>query len=71
MSISNIHLPNSENYDGFNDVQLSVALGFVAHLTFMVSYFFDVPLRYPINICGSRSTITDHISVDIQDNQRM
>lgn len=65
-----MHLPNSENFDGCNDIQLSVALGSVSHLTLMISYFLNIPLRYPINHAGSRSKIVDHISLDIQDRER-
>jgi len=71
LTISNVHLPNSENFDGCNDIQLSVSLGYVAHLVIMISYFLNIPLRYPINHYGSRSKIIDHISVDIQDRERL
>ncbi|XP_050531128.1 UV radiation resistance-associated protein [Daktulosphaira vitifoliae] len=70
LSVCSIHLPNSENFDGCNDIQLSVSLGYVAHLTHMIAYFLDIPLRYPINHEGSRSKIIDHISLDIQDRER-
>uniref|UniRef100_A0A2S2QRN7 UV radiation resistance-associated protein n=1 Tax=Sipha flava TaxID=143950 RepID=A0A2S2QRN7_9HEMI len=71
ISICDVHLPNSENFDGCNDIQLSVALGYVAHLTLMISYFLNIPLRYPINHIGSRSKIIDHISLDMQDRERL
>ncbi|XP_022182663.1 UV radiation resistance associated protein [Myzus persicae] len=71
ISICDVHLPNSENFDGCNDIQLSVGLGYVAHLILMISYFLNIPLRYPINHIGSRSKIIDHISLDIQDRERL
>ncbi|XP_050438446.1 UV radiation resistance-associated protein [Adelges cooleyi] len=71
LSICNVHLPNSESFDGYNDIQLSVALGFVSHLTHMIAYFLDIPLRYPIHHEGSRSKIIDHISLDMQDRERL
>ncbi|XP_026819771.1 UV radiation resistance-associated gene protein-like [Rhopalosiphum maidis] len=37
----------------------------------MISYFLNIPLRYPINHVGSRSKIIDHISLDIQDRERL
>jgi len=71
ISICDVHLPNSENFEGCNEIQLSVALGYVAHLTVMISYFLNIPLRYPINHIGSHSKIIDHISLDIQDRERL
>lgn len=71
ISVCNIHLPDSENFDGCNDIQLNVGFGYVAHLVQMTAYFLNIPLRYPINHFGSRSKIIDHISLDIQDRERM
>lgn len=59
--ICDVHLPNSEDFDGKDDTSLSVALGFTAHMVQMISYIINIPLRYPIINLGSRSKIVDHI----------
>lgn len=68
--ICGIHLPNSEELSHADDISVSVALGFVAHLVQMVSIFLQVPLRYPIIHFGSRSKIIDHITEKIPDRER-
>lgn len=65
-----MHLPDSEKLDTTNDTQVAVALGFVAHTTQMIANFLNVPTRYPIIHCGSRSRIVDHISENLPDSDR-
>lgn len=65
-----MHLPNSEDFGGQDEVMISVSLGFVAHLVQMIAYFLNVPLRYSIVFAGSRSRIVDHIIEDIPENER-
>ncbi|KAK3392720.1 UV radiation resistance protein and autophagy-related subunit 14-domain-containing protein [Podospora didyma] len=48
---------------------LSAALGYVAQLTDALQYYLSVPLPYPINPFGSRSSIRDDIS-QLPDPQR-
>ncbi|KAL5611755.1 uncharacterized protein BROUX77_001911 [Berkeleyomyces rouxiae] len=43
--------------------QLSAALGLVAQLVNMLQFYLSVPLLYPINVFGSRSSIRDEISL--------
>lgn len=69
-TIRDVHLPNSEDFEGKDELMISVALGFVAHLVQMISYFLDVPTRYPICHFGSRSKIIDHITDSIPDKER-
>ncbi|KAG8185785.1 hypothetical protein JTE90_000765 [Oedothorax gibbosus] len=69
-SIHNVHLPNSENFAGHDDMMIAVALGYVCHFVMMISQFLNVPLRYSIHFYGSRSTITDHISSSLPDKTR-
>jgi len=66
-TICGVHLPNSEDFAGNDEVMISVALGFVAHLVQMISIFLQVPLRYPIIHFGSRSKIVDHVAEKIPD----
>lgn len=69
-TIRDVHLPNSEDFEGKDELMISVALGFVAHLVQMISYFLNVPTRYPICHFGSRSKIIDHITDNIPDKER-
>lgn len=72
--IRGISLPNAEGYGGIvlsgaDEDALSAALGHVALLTHHLQFYLGVPLPYPITYCGSRSYITDDISI-IQDSVR-
>ena len=49
---------------------VSVALGWCSHLVSMVSSLLGVPLRYPVNANGSRSSIVDNILEKIPDKDR-
>ncbi|XP_054285194.1 UV radiation resistance-associated protein-like [Macrosteles quadrilineatus] len=69
-AICGVHLPNSEDFAGHDEIMISVALGFVAHLVQMIAYFLHVPLRYSIVHAGSRSKIIDHITDKIPDKER-
>ena len=55
-------LPNSDSLTGYDEIQLSTALGHVTHLVQMLSVFLQVPNRYPVTVCSSRSRIIDHAS---------
>ncbi|BES88757.1 UV radiation resistance associated [Nesidiocoris tenuis] len=70
MTICDVYLPNSEDFDGKDELMISVALGFVAHLAQMMAYFLNIPTRYPIIHFGSRSKIVDHIIDTIPDKDR-
>lgn len=66
--IRGVHLPNAEDYaggmlSGAQEDELSAALGHVALLTQHLEMYLSVPLPYPITYCGSRSYITDDISI--------
>lgn len=66
--IRGIHLPNAEAYgggmlSGAQEDELSAALGHVALLTKHLQLYLSVALPYPITHCGSRSYITDDISI--------
>ncbi|XP_014259994.1 UV radiation resistance associated protein [Cimex lectularius] len=69
-TIREVHLPDSEDFDGKDELMISVALGFVTHLVQMMSFFLNVPTRYPMVHFGSRSKIIDHISENISDKDR-
>lgn len=66
--IRGIHLPNAEAYggsmlSGAQEDELSAALGHVALLTKHLELYLSIALPYPITHCGSRSYITDNISI--------
>lgn len=61
-TINGIVLPDSDGFAGCDDNQLSVGLGYVAHLVHMISVFIQVPNRYPITVYSSMSRITDLIT---------
>lgn len=65
-----VKLPNSEDFQAKDEGSIAVALGYTAHLVLMVSYFLQVPLRYPIIQKGSRSTIKDNITDKLSEKER-
>lgn len=69
-TICGVHLPDSEDFQGHDEIQISVALGFVTHVIQMISIFLQVPLRYPVIHYGSRSRIVDQIADKIPDTER-
>ncbi|XP_039221636.1 UV radiation resistance-associated gene protein isoform X2 [Crotalus tigris] len=68
--ICGVKLPNSENFQAKDDGSIAVALGYTAHLVSMISYFLEVPLRYPIIHKGSRSAIKDNINDKLTEKER-
>jgi hypothetical protein len=68
-TICHVALPSSssEAMRERDDTDLSVGLGWSAHLTVMVSSLLGVPLRYPTLSGGSRSAIEDQILDRIPD----
>jgi hypothetical protein len=56
--------PSNEIKDSTkNETNVSVVMGWLAHLVFVISRIMDVSLRYPIRLMGSTSTIHDEIKV--------
>uniref|UniRef100_A0A8D2J2V1 UV radiation resistance associated n=1 Tax=Varanus komodoensis TaxID=61221 RepID=A0A8D2J2V1_VARKO len=53
-----------------DDSSIAVALGYTAHLVSMISFFLQVPLRYPIIHKGSRSAIKDNINDKLTEKER-
>ena len=62
-SIRGIHLPNSDydNLPAAEEEKVAVGLGYVAHIVYMLSHFYNVTLRYPVKPMGSRASICDEI----------
>ncbi|XP_066476336.1 UV radiation resistance-associated gene protein isoform X2 [Tiliqua scincoides] len=68
--ICGVKLPNSEDFQAKDDGSIAVALGYTAHLVSMISFFLQVPLRYPIIHKGSRSAIKDNINDKLTEKER-
>lgn len=64
-TINGIYLPDAESYNDtqVSAVEISVALGYVAHCVLIISRILNVPLRNPIKHEGSRSRIIDTIKI--------
>ncbi len=61
-TIQQLPLPNSAFQDVKEDV-VSAALGYVAHVVYLLSFYLSVPLAYHIHPSSSTSLITDPISL--------
>ncbi|NP_001090158.1 UV radiation resistance associated L homeolog [Xenopus laevis] len=68
--ICGVKLPNSEDFQAKDDGSVAVALGYTAHLVSMISFFLQIPLRYPILHKGSRSAIKDNINDKLTEKER-
>lgn len=53
-----------------DDETLAVALGYTCHVVSMIARFLQLPLRYPVNSLGSRSTIVDLTSEKVPEKDR-
>lgn len=66
-SILEIPLPNSSYSTGRggsdDEDAIASALGYVAHVVFVVACYLSVPLHYPLVRIGSRSAVVDPISM--------
>lgn len=62
-TIRGISLPAAGKYEGLKEEELSTALGWTAHLVYLISGYLGVPLRYPVQPVGGRSLIRDPVSV--------
>ncbi|KAI9721162.1 MAG: hypothetical protein M1828_005269 [Chrysothrix sp. TS-e1954] len=64
-SIRNLYLPNSHftGSDTPSDTLISAALGHVAHLVHLLSFYLSTPLSYPLSPHSSTSHIHDPISL--------
>ena len=69
-TICHVVVPSSDNLKERDVTDLSVGLGWVSHLTLMVSALLGVPLKYQILPGGSRSNITDLILDSFPDKKR-
>lgn len=50
-----------------NEVVVSVAIGWLAHVVQVISRILDMPLRYPVKLMGSQSTIRDDLKKTLNE----
>ena len=62
-TIRDLPLPNSEDLDSQPPETTAAALGAVAHVLQLLSFYLQHPLAYPVSPRGSTSTIYDPISL--------
>ncbi|KAK4539963.1 hypothetical protein LTR36_009933 [Oleoguttula mirabilis] len=62
-TIRDLHLPNSDDLDAEPPHVVAAALGHVAHVALMLSFYLGQPLPYPVTPRSSNSTIEDPISL--------
>lgn len=63
-SINGVVLPNSVFvYPKVDEQGVATALGWTAALTVLLADYLSVPLHYPITVVGSRSYVTDPVSM--------
>jgi len=64
-TIRGIYLPATGKWDGgsVGEEQVATALGWTAHLVWLLSFYLGLPLRYPVQPVGGRSLIKDPVSI--------
>ncbi|XP_052785255.1 UV radiation resistance-associated protein-like [Mya arenaria] len=71
LCVCGVYLPNSEEFQGYDETAVSVGLGYTCHLVIMMSLFLDFPVRYPMDHLSSRSTIIDHIHPKLEEKDKV
>lgn len=61
-TICGYHLPNS-NFEDIDREAVAAALGYTAHLVYLLSFYLSTHLPYPIQPCSSTSLIQDPVSI--------
>jgi len=62
-TIRGMRLPATGHFDGTPDEEVATALGWTAHLVYLLSGYLSVPLRYPVQPVGGRSQVKDPVSI--------
>lgn len=60
-TIAGLPLPNS-NFDDIDREEVAAALGYTAHLVYLLSFYLSIPIPYPISPNLSTSLIQDPVS---------
>ena len=61
--IRGVGLPATGGFEGLPEEEVATALGWTAHLVYLLSLYLCVPLRYPIQPIGGRSLVKDPVSI--------
>jgi UV radiation resistance-associated gene protein len=61
--IRGVRLPSTGKFEGTPEEEVATALGWTAHLVYLLSSYLCVPLRYPLQPVGGRSLIKDPVSI--------
>jgi UV radiation resistance-associated gene protein len=61
--IRGIKLPSTGKFEGSPEEEVATALGWTAHLVYLLSLYLCIPLRYPVQPVGGRSLIKDPVSI--------
>jgi UV radiation resistance-associated gene protein len=62
-TVRGARLPATGKFDKNLEEEVSTALGWTAHLVYLLSGYLCVPLRYPVYPVGGRSLVKDPISI--------
>jgi UV radiation resistance-associated gene protein len=62
-TIRAVRLPSTGKFEGTPDEEVATALGWTAHLVYLLSLYLCVPLRYPVQPVGGRSLVKDPVSI--------
>lgn len=62
-TIRAIKLPPTGHFEGTPEEEIGAALGWTAHLVYLLSGYLCVPLRYPVQPVGGRSLVKDPVSI--------
>lgn len=62
-TIRDLYLPNSEHLEAKSPEVVAAALGHIAHVLQLLTFYLDQTLPYPVELRGSTSTIHDPISI--------
>lgn len=62
-TIRGLRLPDSEDLESVPTDEVAAALGHVAHVVQLLSFYLAQPLPYPVHPRSSSSTITDPVSI--------
>ncbi|KAL7274443.1 hypothetical protein RUND412_002656 [Rhizina undulata] len=61
-TIRGLHLPN-DNHEEHDEESVAAALGYTAHMVYLLGFYLGQYLRYPIKPLGSNSFLKDPISI--------
>jgi UV radiation resistance-associated gene protein len=62
-SVRGVNLPTAGKWEGSGEEEVATALGWCAHLVYLLSLYLGVPLRYPVQPVGGRSLVRDTVSI--------